>query len=153
MKLYTIGFTKKSAEEFFGTLKVAEIGTLIDIRLNNKSQLAGFSKGEDLRYFLRKLCGCRYEYCPEYAPTKEILDAWHKKVITWNEYETRYIALMNERGAVKNFWLRFGKRKRVCLLCSEKMPQYCHRRLLSEMISEHHKGVEIIHVEVCVNTD
>ncbi len=146
MRLYTIGFTKKTAEKFFGLIGSEKIGTLVDIRLNNKSQLAGFTKSPDLEYFLMRLCGCLYEHCPEYAPTEEILTAYRKKAITWREYEVRYKSLMNEREAAKNFSERFGNMKRVCLLCSEETPEHCHRRLFAEMIAELCTDTEVIHI-------
>ena len=98
MNLYTIGFTKKSARAFFELLKKIEIELLLDIRLNNKSQLAGFTKGDDLCYFLSEICNCKYRHCLEYAPTKDILDGYKKKNISWNEYEEMYTNLILKRG-------------------------------------------------------
>lgn len=134
MVLYTIGFTQKSAQQFFELIKSNNIDILVDIRLNNKSQLSGFTKGDDLRYFLEEICNCKYQHCVEYAPTKDILDDYKKKVISWDEYVTQYIPLMKKRNAVRKFIEKFGKYKSVCLLCSEPTPECCHRRLLSEMI-------------------
>ena len=99
MEIYTIGFTKKNAAEFFGILRRAGIRRLIDVRLNNTSQLAGFAKRDDLRFFLGELCGAEYRHEPPLAPTKEILDAYKKKQISWEEYETRYVDLLAERDA------------------------------------------------------
>ena len=147
MNLYTIGFTQKTAKDFFEAVSRHKILTLIDIRLNNNSQLAGFTKGCDLGYFLKRLCGCRYEYCPAYAPSHEILDAWRKKEISWKDYEVRYTALMQERGAVQDFRRKFMRRKNVCLLCSEHTPEHCHRRLLAEMLSEEINGIEVTHIK------
>lgn len=146
MTIYTIGFTQKTAEQFFGLLKQEEIQLLVDIRLNNKSQLAGFSKGEDLRYFLRELCGCGYEHCEEYAPTKEILDDYKKKRIDWEGYVSRYLPLMERRQAAAKFLTRFAGFDRVCLLCSEPTPERCHRRLLAELIAEQNPSVQIRHL-------
>ena len=146
MNLYTIGFTQKTAEEFFGLISEHKIKLLIDIRLNNNSQLAGFTKGENLGYFLKKLCKCNYEYCPEYAPSSEILSAYRKNLITWEIYEIEYKKLMRERDAFIDFWLRFGNYKNICLLCSEDKPDKCHRRLFAEMIDNYHEGVNVVHI-------
>ena len=146
MNLYTIDFTQKSAEEFFGLIGSHKIEKLIDIRLNNKSQLAGFTMGRDLPYFLKSLCSCQYEYCPEYAPTKEILNDYKNKIITWEDYETKYIELMKAREAVKDFEKRFGSYNYLCLLCSEAKPIQGHRRLLAEMIAESKSEIKIFHI-------
>ena len=97
MQIYTMGFTKKSAEEFFGLLKDNEIEMLIDVRLNNQSQLAGFTKGRDLAFFLRKICKCSYSHEIQFAPTKMILDNYKKQIISWSEYEEEYNQLINRR--------------------------------------------------------
>ena len=119
MKIFTIGFTKKNARQFFELLKVNEIDIVLDIRLNNKSQLAGFTKGEDLQYFLSEICHCDYRHCLEFAPTKEILDSYKKSLITWGEYEEQYTALMNKREKHFAFLDDYAKYENVCLLCSE----------------------------------
>lgn len=137
MTLFTIGFTKKTAEQFFETLKHYGIDIVVDIRLNNKSQLAGFTKGEDLRYFLQEICHCEYVHDIALAPTKEILDDYKKNIITWTEYEERFAALMNQPARlqqIKRFERRFAEYENVCLLCSEPTPEQCHRRLIAEMI-------------------
>jgi uncharacterized protein (DUF488 family) len=144
MNLYTIGFTKKTAEDFFEALKKNGIKKIIDIRLNNKSQLAGFTKIPDFEYFL-KLIGVEYEYYPEFAPDKKLLEDYRKKIINWNEYEKRYIELLNEReilNKVKN--INFAD---CCLLCSEAEPDKCHRRLLAEYIAKKLERVNIIHIK------
>ena len=146
MKIFTIGFTQKSAKTFFETLSSNGINLLIDIRLNNKSQLAGFSKGEDLQYFLPTICNCEYVYCPEFAPDKETLDLYKGKKIKWPEYETRYSKLIDERGAIKQFSKRFNKYDNIVLLCSEPTPEKCHRRLFADMIKTELKEVEITHL-------
>ena len=147
MFLYTIGFTKKSAEQFFTRIKYYRIKLLIDIRLNNNNQLAGFSKKDDLKYFLDTICGCQYEHCPEYAPTKEILSSYKRKKITWHDYEQKYTRLMQERDAIKNFISRFDSLyETVCLLCSENMPDKCHRRLFAEMIYKALPDVILTHI-------
>lgn len=146
MVLYTIGFTQKSAQQFFELIKSNNIDMLVDIRLNNKSQLAGFAKGNDLRYFLEEICNCEYHHCIEYAPTKDILDSYKKKTISWDEYVRQYIPLMQKRNAVQKFAERFAKYRAVCLLCSEPTPEYCHRRLLSEMIVADYPAITVKHI-------
>ena len=148
MKIFTIGFAQKSAEEFFELIKSHEIEILADIRFNNNNQLAGFTKKRDLPYFLKKLCDCDYSNCPELAPSSEILIAYKKKkLITWEEYSRKYINLMEAREAVKFFHERFKRRNYVCLLCSEPTPEKCHRRLLAEMIkAEYPDEIEIVHI-------
>ncbi|MCI8809321.1 MAG: DUF488 domain-containing protein [Oscillibacter sp.] len=134
MTIFTIGFTKKNAKQFFELLKANQIDLLVDIRLNNKSQLAGFTKGDDLPYFLSEICHCAYRHCEEFAPTKEILDGYKKKQITWEGYVEGYTELMEKRGRHRDFAKRFSAYQNVCLLCSEPTPEKCHRRLLAEMI-------------------
>ena len=146
MILYTIGFTQKSAQQFFELIKANNIDMLVDIRLNNKSQLAGFTKGNDLQYFLEEICNCKYQHCIEYAPTKDILDSYKKKAISWDEYVKQYIPLMQRRNAVQKFTEKFAKFKAVCLLCSEPTPEHCHRRLLSEMIAAEHPEITVKHI-------
>ena len=103
MKLFTIGFTKKSAAQFFKLIRDNQIKLLVDIRLNNTSPLAGFSKGEDLEFFLKELCDCQYEHCIEYAPTKDTLDRYKKKEISWEKYVSEYQPLMLSRLAPQKF--------------------------------------------------
>ena len=147
MKIFTIGFTKKNARQFFELLKVNEIDIVLDIRLNNKSQLAGFTKGEDLQYFLSKICHCDYRHCLEFAPTKEILDSYKKSLITWGEYEEQYTALMNKREKHFTFLDDYAKYENVCLLCSEPTPEHCHRRLIAEMIADTSpQKIKILHI-------
>lgn len=136
MKIYTIGFTQKSAKKFFEIIKINNIEILLDIRLNNKSQLAGFTKGDDLQYFLSEICHCEYKHCLEYAPTKDILDDYKKKQITWNGYVKRYKCLMEKRANYLNFNQEFAQYSNICLLCSEPAPEQCHRRLIAEMIAK-----------------
>ena len=146
MTLYTIGFTQKTAEQFFGLIRGNSVRLLADIRLNNRSQLAGFTKGDDLAFFLRELCACEYRYCPEYAPTKEILSAYQKKELDWDGYTVQYTALMEQRGKYREFTKKFAQYPSVCLLCSEPTPEKCHRRLLAELIAGSTDGVEIRHI-------
>lgn len=147
MKIFTIGFTKKNARQFFELLKVNEIDIVLDIRLNNKSQLAGFTKGEDLQYFLSEICHCDYRHCLEFAPTKEILDSYKKSLITWAEYEEQYTTLMNKREKHLTFLDDYAKYENVCLLCSEPTPEHCHRRLIAEMIANTSlQKIKILHI-------
>ena len=98
VSIFTIGFTKKNAETFFNKLKNAGVKKIIDIRLNNVSQLAGFAKRDDLKFFLRELCNCDYRHEPLLAPTKEILDGYKKKKIDWIQYEKQFVKLMKDQS-------------------------------------------------------
>ena len=146
MEIFTIGFTKTTAENFFGRLKSNRIERLLDVRLNNRSQLAGFAKEKDLAYFLRELIGAKYEHAPLLAPTQEILDAYKKKgAMPWVEYEDRFLALMRDRRIEKALDLAsFGQR--TVLLCSEDTPDQCHRRLVAEYLAERWGEIEIVHL-------
>ena len=147
MKIFTIGFTKKTAELFFNLIKGNKIQLLVDVRLNNSSQLAGFSKGSDLAFFLKEICGAEYVHCEEFAPTKELLSGYQKGTVTWEEYEVRFKEIMKNRGDYKRFLSRFQKYERICLLCSEATPERCHRRLVAELIqSIEPNRVEVIHL-------
>ena len=146
MIIQTIGFTKKTAQQFFDTITANKSDLLLDVRLNNKSQLAGFTKGEDLVYFLRQICHCDYVSELNLAPTKAILDDYRDKKILWSEYEIRYKDMIMERGVCKNFTERFAVYERVVLLCSEPTPDKCHRRLAAEMIRDTNPRIEIIHL-------
>ena len=147
MTIFTMGFTKKDAETFFETLKANGVQLLIDVRLNNKSQLAGFTKGTDLQYFLKSIGGIDYIHCDEYAPTKDLLSGYQKKEISWDEYVPTYRGIIERRNAHVKFLDRFFNYEKVCLLCSEPTPEQCHRRLLAEMIAEVNPGkVEVVHL-------
>lgn len=138
MHLFTIGFTKKTAEEFFTLLQQAGVRRVVDVRLNNSSQLAGFAKRDDLRYFLKAVAGIDYLHLPEVAPTQEILDAYKKRKGDWSDYVAEFLPLMNERRIEETVAgeLRDGD----CLLCSEHSPDQCHRRLVLEYLES--KGME-----------
>ena len=149
MNLYTIGFTKKSAEEFFTILKQNNIKKVLDIRLNNSSQLAGFTKGNDLIYFLETICEIKYEHNVQLAPTKEILSDYKKKIISWNEYESQFIELLNKRNLENKILSKYVDGvEGICLLCSESTAENCHRRLVAEYIKNnlHDYDIEIIHL-------
>ena len=144
MTIFTIGFTRKSAEAFFTELKSAGVKRLIDVRLNNTSQLSGFTKKDDLRYFTKEICGIDYIYLPQLAPTSEILDAYKKqKNGDWQLYERRFLTLARSRciESTSREILDSG-----CLLCSEEKPLHCHRRLVAEYLKEHWGNVEIVHL-------
>jgi uncharacterized protein (DUF488 family) len=142
--LFTIGFTGKSAEEFFETLRKAGVRRLVDVRLNNVSQLAGFTKKKDLAYFLRTIAQIDYVHEPLLAPTKEILDAFKKKRIEWSDYQRRFQGLLSERRPEER--LAAGEFDRACLLCSEPTPEQCHRRLVAEYLKQQWEDVEIRHL-------
>jgi uncharacterized protein (DUF488 family) len=140
MEVFTIGFTQKSAAQFFQTLKQAGIKRLIDVRLNNVSQLAGFAKREDLAYFLRELCGVEYIHEPLLAPTQELLDEYKKKKGAWSDYEVRFLQLMADRKVESQLSPSLFSVPAV-LLCSEPTPEKCHRRLVLDYLQT--KGVDI----------
>ena len=144
MKLYTIGFTKTSAESFFTRLRDGGVKRVVDVRLNNVSQLAGFAKKDDLRYFLQAIVGIEYAHCPVLAPTQGMLDSYRKAGGDWAEYERRFLDLMAERRIEEA--VRPDLLDDACLLCSEDKPHHCHRRLVAEYLQEKWGGVEIDHL-------
>ncbi len=144
MKISTIGFTRKPARLFFDLLRESGVSRVVDVRLNNGSQLAGFAKKEDLAFFLGELCGMEYVHLPVLAPTKELLDDYRKRRCDWVAYEDRFIALMRDRRieeTVPKEIVADG-----CLLCSEDKPHRCHRRLVAEYLKQHWSDVEIVHI-------
>lgn len=144
MKIFTIGFTKKSAELFFAKLKSAGVKRLIDIRLNNISQLAGFAKQDDLRYFAKAICDIDYIHLLDLAPTKDILDAYKKSNGDWQLYQSNFLELMRIRRVEDN--VTRALLDGGCLLCSEDKPDHCHRRLVAEYLKEKWGEVEIEHI-------
>jgi len=144
LNIYTIGFTKTSAESFFSRLQIAEVRTVVDVRLNNVSQLAGFAKRDDLRYFLRSMCGLDYSHRLDLAPTQEMLDGYRSKKTTWAEYETSFLELISGRRIEHT--ITRDALDGACLLCSEDKPHRCHRRLVAEYLSERWGGIEITHL-------
>jgi uncharacterized protein (DUF488 family) len=144
MKIFTIGFTKKSAELFFAKLKSAGVKRLIDIRLNNISQLAGFAKQDDLRYFAKAICDIDYVHLLDLAPTKDILDAYKKNNGNWKLYQSNFLELMKIRRVEDN--VARALLDGGCLLCSEDKPDHCHRRLVAEYLKEKWGEVEIEHI-------
>lgn len=143
--LYTIGFTKKNAEHFFTLLRDAGVKKVIDVRLNNVSQLAGFAKRDDLRFFLKGLHGIDYEHMTELAPTQEMLDEYKKEGMDWQKYETRFLELIKSRRIESLF--AHPRFDRACLLCSEDGPHHCHRRLVADYLAERYPGIKIIHLK------
>lgn len=142
--LFTIGFTKKNAKHFFELLKEAGVKRVIDTRLNNISQLAGFTKKPDLEYFLQQICQIEYIHFLELAPTKDILDGYKKNGGDWSTYEKQFLQLITERKIeekVSPDLLDGG-----CLLCSEATPHYCHRRLVAEYLSQKLGTLKIHHL-------
>jgi uncharacterized protein (DUF488 family) len=134
VNIYTIGFTKKNAETFFKFIRSSAIRTVVDVRLNNVSQLAGFAKKDDLRFFLRELCSTEYVHAPELTPTKEILDPYKDGKMTWQAYEDKFLNLMAQRNIEKS--VRPELLDNGCLLCSEHEPHMCHRRLVVEYLNK-----------------
>ena len=143
--LYTIGFTKKSAEQFFELLKKNKVKKLVDVRISNSSQLGGFAKGKDLAYFTKQICGIPYEHIEDFAPTKDLLDRWHKQEVTWSEYEQIYSTMLKERDILRKYGIKAFDG--ACFLCSEETPEQCHRRLLAEYMQKHSsEEVRIVHL-------
>ncbi len=144
IKLYTIGFTQKSAQEFFDLLKSAGVRRIVDVRLNVTSQLAGFAKQKDLKYFLEAILGADYLHLKNAAPEKTLLEGYKKKEISWAEYEKAYRKLLETRKAWE--WLPDTLSSGDCFLCSEHEPDQCHRRLLAEYFAEIIDAVEVHHL-------
>ncbi len=145
MDLYTIGFTQKSAEEFFGLLTGHHIERLIDIRIHPDGQLAGFAKRQDLAYFLNVIAGIEYHYFDFLAPSEELLKGY-KVEKDWAAYEKRYLALIKERKILERLDPKFFQEKHCCFLCSEHLPEKCHRRLLVEYLAGEWEDVKIFHL-------
>ncbi|MDI9350065.1 MAG: DUF488 domain-containing protein [Candidatus Symbiobacter sp.] len=143
MKIFTIGFTKKNAEQFFTKLAASGATRLVDVRLNNVSQLAGFAKKTDLRYFCQAICRMEYLHLPELAPTADILTDYKKNQGDWEVYQNKFLTLMAQRK------IEQIDRKIIdggCLLCSEDTPHHCHRRLVAEYFAQKWGGVEVRHL-------
>ena len=143
MKIFTIGFTQSSAEDFFRRVRGADAKKLVDVRLNNNSQLAGFAKKNDLAYFTERLLGVPYEHRLELAPTEDMLSAFKKEKGSWVEYEKKFLTLLKSRQIER---IAPQELDDACLLCSEAAPHHCHRRLVVEYLSEHWSGLEIVHL-------
>ncbi len=146
MQLYTMGFTKKDAGQFFGLIKDNAIQLLMDIRLNNASQLSGFTKGRDLQYFLREICGCAYVYAADFAPTKEMMDGFKSNKLSYEEFKSQYRQLIHQRESYRKFCDTYAKYDRICLLCSEPEADFCHRRLLAELLAAEFPQITVRHI-------
>ena len=144
INLFTIGFTQTTAEEFFTSLKNADIKRIVDVRLNNTSQLSGFAKQKDLVFFLKEIVGIDYIHIPELAPTKEILDAFKKHKGDWSVYEHEFFNLMENRRIDESIAKEVFDQG--CMLCSEKTPHHCHRRLVAEYLEIKWGDVSITHL-------
>jgi uncharacterized protein (DUF488 family) len=144
LKLFTIGFTKKSAETFFGLLREAGVRRVIDVRLNNSSQLAGFAKRDDLQFFLKAICGIDYVHMRELSPTEEILEEYRKNGGEWAAYEERFVKLISNRRIEELLTKKAAHL--ACLLCSEETPDRCHRRLVAEHLAKKWGNLEIVHL-------
>jgi uncharacterized protein (DUF488 family) len=144
MRVYTIGFTKKSARQFFDLLRASGAQRVVDVRLNNVSQLAGFAKRDDLAFFLKEVCGMDYVHVPELAPTQGMLDEYKKLKGDWKTYESRFLDLMSAR----QIETRIPKEVVAdgCLLCSEDKPHHCHRRLVAEYLRSHWGDLHVSHL-------
>jgi uncharacterized protein (DUF488 family) len=145
IKLYTIGFTGKSAEAFFELLEQNQVKKIIDTRIRNNSQLSGFAKGKDLAFFARRIANIDYEHELKFAPTNELLTNYRQKKISWDEYTREYIHLLATRNVKEE--VDTESLHRCCLLCSEHSPENCHRRLLAEYLKEINPDIEIIHLQ------
>ena len=144
INLYTIGFTKKTAQDFFTLISKAGIKRIIDTRLNNVSQLAGFAKRKDLEYFLREIADIEYVHILDLAPTKDILDNYKKKKGNWETYEKSFLDLMRKRQIESTISPELLDRG--CLLCSEAKPHNCHRRLVAEYLNNKLGNINIYHL-------
>lgn len=144
IKLYTIGFTGKPAEKFFSLLKNSGVKRLVDTRINNVSQLSGFAKGVDLKFFAKEIANISYEHNIDLAPTKELLENYRKKKIDWGQYEIEYLNLLDMRKIGQKIDLE--KLHENCLLCSEHTPEKCHRRLLAEYLKNIKSEIDIVHL-------
>ena len=146
IKVYTIGFTKKTAKQFFSILAENNIDTVVDVRLNNSSQLAGFSKYPDVEFFLDKICNIEYKHDLHFAPKDSTLTKYKKKQISWDEYEKEFAQTMLERKIIEYIKANYSSEGSICLLCSEPTPENCHRRLVANYFKEIFHEVQILHL-------
>jgi len=143
-RIFTIGFTKKSAKQFFELLRGAGVRSIVDVRLNNVSQLAGFSKQDDLDYFARIILDAGYRHETSLAPTKDLLKGYQSKALSWPEYEASYRKLLVERRVESRLVPQdFAD---ACLLCSEPGPEQCHRRIAAEYLQLHWSDLKVSHL-------
>jgi uncharacterized protein (DUF488 family) len=144
MRIYTIGFTHKNAEAFFTRLRKSEVKRVVDVRLNNVSQLAGFSKRDDLKFFLSAILGIEYVHLPILAPTQDIFDEFKKNKGDWKVFEEKFVRLIKDRRIEKQVPQEVIDDG--CLLCSEDKPHHCHRRLVAEYLRKNWREVRIEHL-------
>ena len=146
-QIFTIGFTKKSAETFFNLLELHRITEIIDVRLFNSSHLAGFTKAPDLKFFLKRIASIEYRHDMKFTPREETLKLYQEKLLTWEGYIEDFNQLMEERRIVPHILKNYSDSPEVryCLLCSEVSPVNCHRRLVAEKFAKIF-GMEIVHL-------
>lgn len=144
IKIFTIGFTSKTASQFFNLLRSNDVKKIIDTRINNVSQLAGFAKGNDLAFFAKEIGNMEYEHKIDFAPTKDLLSDYRDKKIDWEKYEVEYLNLLDRRKIIQK--IEIDDLHHNCLLCSEHTPEKCHRRLLVEYLKNVRNDIEIVHL-------
>ena len=145
-KIFTIGSTRKTAEEFFKTLKEEGVTKIVDVRLNNTSHLLGFSKYPDIEYFTKEILYGEYFHDRKFAPSEKIFVRYKKNIINWDDYETEFAELMKYRNIEDYIADKYFSQENYCLLCTEVSPENCHRRLVAEKIKEVLGDVEIVHL-------
>ena len=143
-ELATIGFTSKSAQQFFALLRDHQVTLVADVRLSNRGQLAGYTKADDLAFFL-SLFGMKYEHWTDFAPTKELRTRYHADH-DFAKYETAYGELITDRKSLEKLQVEVFTSERVCLLCSEASPDRCHRRIAAELIANVIPGLHVRHL-------
>lgn len=146
MKVFTIGFTQKNARKFFSLLRDNNVKTVVDIRLNNTSQLAAFAKGDDLKFFLTEFCNIEYIHDTTFAPTEELLKDYKNKKVSWLDYEKEFDRIMGMRNIKSYIAKNYADKNSICLLCSEALPNQCHRRLVAEIFNDTLHDVQIINL-------
>ena len=144
IKIFTLGYAGKNAREFFTILKQAGIRKVIDVRLYNVSQLAGFTKKQDIEYFLQAIVGAEYIHLPIMAPTKQLLNDYKKGLINWQQYEEQFKAIIARRQIQKHLVPQDSGM--ICFLCSEEKADNCHRRLVAEYLAEYWQNTSIHHL-------
>ena len=144
IRIFTIGYAGKNARQFFTILKQAGVKKVIDVRLYNTSQLAGFTKKQDIEYFLQSIVGAEYIHLPIMAPTKQLLGDYKKGLISWQQYETRFKSIITQCQIEKHIILQ--DMDMTCFLCSEAKADNCHRRLVVEYLAKHWQNISIIHL-------
>lgn len=146
MEIFTIGFTQTPAREFFGKLKEAKVQRLVDVRLNNTSQLAAYAKRDDLAYFLSAICNIQYHHEPLLAPTQDILDQFKKMKGQWSIYREKFLQLMSDRQIESQLDRQSYVDLSSALLCSEHTAEHCHRSLVVEYLQGHWTDLKVVHL-------